>query len=178
MKQVYNEEDVVRYVYEEMDEEEYPVFFEALCRDTDLWNAYEELQIVKLGLGTTLAEPSSKSCQTVLQYASNIASEMENKPSNSIPNSTSDKTPVRWLHISIVLAVMLMSAWVVDQLEIFSPLPQVASAISSDDHAWMYDRLYRMEDDRVLPQMTGTNAYRLVRYSGDSYTDADAPIFE
>jgi hypothetical protein len=103
---------------------------------------------------------------------------MENKPSNSIPNSTSDKTPVRWLHISIVLAVMLMSAWVVDQLEIFSPLPQVASAISSDDHAWMYDRLYRMEDDRVLPQMTGTNAYRLVRYSGDSYTDADAPIFE
>jgi len=175
MKQIYTEDDVIRYVYGEMDEEEYPVFFEVLCKDAVLWQMFESLQQLKSDLGESLQDPSDATCRAIMEEVNRMA--LEVKASTPEP---AKKAHARYVLFptGLVLGLFIAGAgFALQQMFFTSDHPQKAE-LSADDHAWMYDRLYRMEDDRVLPEITGSDAYRLVRYSDAGYSDGASIRFE
>lgn len=175
MKQIYTEDDVIRYVYGEMDEEEYPVFFEILCKDPDLWQMFESLQQIKSELGEALYDPSEATCRAIMEEVHRVGSKsihtLEQTPLK--PNARFALFPA-----GIVLGLCIAGAgFALLQVFFTSTQPQI-SDLAPEDHAWMYDRLYRMEDDRVLPEITGSDAYQLVRYSGTGYANETSVRFE
>jgi hypothetical protein len=175
MKQIYTEDDVIRYVYGEMDEEEYPVFFEVLCKDAVLWQMFESLQQLKSELGESLQDPSDATCRAIMEEVNRMASEV--RVSQTVPAKKSP-SPYALFPTGLVLGLFIAGAgFALQQIFLSSDRPHKAE-LSADDHAWMYDRLYRMEDDRVLPEIIGTDAYRLVRYSDAGYSDGASIRFE
>lgn len=166
MKQIYTEDDVIRYVYGEMDEEEYPVFFEVLCKDPELWQMFESFQQVKSELGEALYSPSEATTVAIMEEVNRFASHSNQNPEKSPSKHNSRFT---LFPAGIVLGLFIAGVGIALQQVFFSTAQPHTADISPDDHAWMYDRLYRMEDDRVLPEFTGSNAYQLVRYSGTGY---------
>ena len=75
MKQIYTEDDVIRFTYGEMDEEEYEQFFNVLCKDEELWVSYEQMKEVKATMDAfPLLEPDAEIDRHILAEAGRVAS--------------------------------------------------------------------------------------------------------
>ncbi|RMG30743.1 MAG: hypothetical protein D6730_02135 [Bacteroidetes bacterium] len=68
MKQKFTDDDIIRFLYDEMEQGESERFLDALCSDEDLWERYEYFQeIVEKTAGLSY-EPSEYSCQQIMAY--------------------------------------------------------------------------------------------------------------
>jgi hypothetical protein len=160
MKQLYTEHDILRFLYNEMDEEEYQSFFEVLCKDPEMWAAYEALQDTKEMLPQLALEPSVRSENRILEAARVAAEAMKAKPSGQKQNR---RQPYLWASVSLLFFMALGYSY---EAGILSPASSTQEDRITEDHSWIHHRLQRMEDERLLPTQLKGNQYQLVNYSG------------
>ena len=65
MEKKFTKNDVLRYLYNEMEVAEEQLFMEALLRDEDLWQEFELLKESQESLGETMTEPSPETMAKV-----------------------------------------------------------------------------------------------------------------
>ncbi|GAB4421477.1 MAG: hypothetical protein OHK0039_36310 [Bacteroidia bacterium] len=68
MKNYFTDEDIIRFLYDEMSVEESEHFIEALCSDQELWDRYEHFQEDVEEIPPLRMEPSEEICQRILDY--------------------------------------------------------------------------------------------------------------
>ena len=68
MGEKFDKDDVLRFLYNEMEPAEQDKFLLALTSDDELWQTYEELKNIKEGLKTSEFAPSGVSCAAVMNY--------------------------------------------------------------------------------------------------------------
>ena len=71
MGKTFDKNDVLRFLYDEMDPTEQEIFLDQLCTDEELWDTYEELKATKelLEPEALIETPSVRSIQKVLNFA-------------------------------------------------------------------------------------------------------------
>lgn len=71
MGKTFDKNDVLRFLYDEMEPIEQDDFLDQLCNDEELWNTYEELKASKEQLEpkVLIDDPSVRSIQKVLNFA-------------------------------------------------------------------------------------------------------------
>lgn len=69
MKKKYSDEDILRFLYDEMEGDERESFMDHLCTDEELWERYEEFSDVVQRLAELRIEPSELSVEKVLAFA-------------------------------------------------------------------------------------------------------------
>jgi hypothetical protein len=67
MKREFSDEDIIRFLYDEMEGGEHAQFIEQLYADESLWNRYEDYLEVKDEIPDLSLEPSEQSVSNVLQ---------------------------------------------------------------------------------------------------------------
>lgn len=167
MKQLYTEQDIVRFLYDEMDEEEYASFFEVLCKDPELWEVYEQLKATQEELILPDFAPSLKSEELILE-AARIASLEMGEGKVEISSKQKDSHSFRNISLTISLVLIVaggISAW--SELSLKNLYPTSTQNLGVDQgNQWIHSRLNRMEDARTLPMQVAQNQYHLVSYSG------------
>ena len=68
MGEQFDKDDVLRFLYDEMEPAEQDDFLLALTSDDELWQTFEELKAIKEGLNTSEFTPSGYSCTAVMNY--------------------------------------------------------------------------------------------------------------
>ncbi|MEM6801756.1 MAG: hypothetical protein AAF696_10170 [Bacteroidota bacterium] len=68
MKRNFTDEDIICFLYDEMDAEGSHAFLDVLCVDEDLWKRYEHFQEIVEGLSDLKYEPSQLSVEKVRAY--------------------------------------------------------------------------------------------------------------
>lgn len=86
MKRQFKDEDIIRFLFDEMSRTEGEAFLTAICADEALWDRYEYFQDIVEQLPSVSYEPSEFSCQKVLDYVKETAVETEGA-------SIADQTP-------------------------------------------------------------------------------------
>lgn len=114
MKKKFTDEEILSFLYDEMDGPTSEEFLAAICADEELWSRYEHFQEVVEGISSLSYEPSEYSVQTVKAYvkASAGVSEIQPEPAVAAPSTTSSyilgKIPVTIsLNAVIILAMIL-----------------------------------------------------------------------
>jgi hypothetical protein len=160
MKQLYTEHDILRFLYDEMDEEEYQSFFEVLCKDPEMWASYESLQETKGLLAEVHLEPSYRTETRILETARQAAEAMR-----AVPKQKGIKLHQAsyWAAFTLVTILTVGYAFHTDW---FSAGEMSNPESFTDDHSWIHHRLQRMEDERLLPASLKQNEYQLINYSG------------
>ncbi|MEM7659310.1 MAG: hypothetical protein AAF399_24535, partial [Bacteroidota bacterium] len=77
MKKAFNDEDIIRFLFDEMKQGESEQFLDAICADEDLWDRYEYFQTVVEEISDLSYEPSDYSCQTIMNYVKETATPVE-----------------------------------------------------------------------------------------------------
>jgi hypothetical protein len=72
MTKTFTHDDVIRFVYEEMDEEESRELSQALLCDPELEKIYNELITMKAHLDAVEEVPSEKVVQRILNYSNSL----------------------------------------------------------------------------------------------------------
>ncbi len=67
MKTKFNDNDILRFLHDEMLEEESTLFLDALTEDENLWERYEYFQLTTDQINTLSFEPSVASVQAVME---------------------------------------------------------------------------------------------------------------
>ncbi|MEM7367567.1 MAG: hypothetical protein AAF587_03130 [Bacteroidota bacterium] len=91
MKRQFKDEDIIRFLFDEMSQAEGEQFLSAICADETLWDRYEYFQDMVEQIPSMSYEPSALSCQKVLEYVRDTAEE-------SIGASIADQTPTPGPH--------------------------------------------------------------------------------
>ena len=73
MKRKYNSNDILRYIYGEMEPQEHDEFLDALCTDDKLFKQFEQLQEAQKPLATVELSPSKASVDKVMHFAGTSA---------------------------------------------------------------------------------------------------------
>lgn len=110
MKRDFTDEDIIRFLYDEMNQSDSEAFLDTLCTDEQLWERYEYFQEVVEKVSELRFEPSEFTCNKILDV---VRETNPNHPSyieelKDIPTSTSGFFK-KWLPISLNLnAVIVM----------------------------------------------------------------------
>ena len=70
MKQNFTEEDIIRFLFNEMPSQESNNFLDALCKDEELWENFEKYQQVSDKLVPIQLTPSDQSIQHIMDFVS------------------------------------------------------------------------------------------------------------
>lgn len=166
MKQLYTENDIIRFIYDEMDEEEFASFFEILCKDPELWESYEQLKSAQEALSIPEYAPSPQSENLIMAAANKAAQEMASEKSES---STKYFADPYFRNITLTFSLLFLVVGGISSLGDFKLNPfQTETEIESklrQDNRWIHDRLKQMEDNRMLPLVENENQFKLVTYS-------------
>ena len=73
MKRKYNSNDILRYIYGEMEPREQDEFLDALCTDDALFKQFEQMQEAQKPLAPVDLEPSKSSVDRVMHFAGTSA---------------------------------------------------------------------------------------------------------
>ena len=103
MKKKFEKNDVLRYLYKEMDPVEEEAFILAICNDEELWQAFEELQQTQQNLETAELRPSGKTVNNILSAASKAT-----KRSKTRTSTISGKRGAFLKIQQLVMAAMLL----------------------------------------------------------------------
>jgi len=124
MKKRFTDEDILRFLYDEMNQAESEALLTELVSDEDLWQRYEALQEVVEDLAVVSYDPSEDSVAAIQDYVrrSRLEESVESLPSLS-PSSVSAKR-LRLGEISVNLQALVGVA-----LGIFLLLTVAGSAI-------------------------------------------------
>ncbi|RMG72695.1 MAG: hypothetical protein D6722_04995 [Bacteroidetes bacterium] len=68
-KPPFSDEDIIRFLFDEMKRPENETFLDALCQDEVLWQRYEFFQEIVEQLGAVQEDPSDQTVEQVLAYA-------------------------------------------------------------------------------------------------------------
>lgn len=79
MKQMFTDEDIIRFLYNEMGYRETEVFLDALYKDDSLWERYEAFQHIVDKLDDVQMEPSKEACDNIMRYVEETAPVAEKK---------------------------------------------------------------------------------------------------
>lgn len=163
MKQVYTEQDIIRFLYDEMDEEEYASFFEVLCKDPEMWAVYEQLKDTRDSLVTFEDNPSERTERNILDVAREAARQMREEKEK--PTPTVSRLPGMGIALlsAGILGMGIWAGWGTIRSGFW---PSPVRVNQEEDHSWMHSRLARMEDVRTLPHLENNNQFQLVSYSG------------
>lgn len=71
MQQFYTTEDILRYIYEEMDESESDSFVDTLTENEELWSEYEELREMIEYFPKVSITPSPEINEAIFEYSEN-----------------------------------------------------------------------------------------------------------
>ena len=97
MKRQFTDEDIIRFIYEEMKPKESDAFLTALCSDESLWERYEHLQTINEDVQKAVLEPSVESCERVMAFVRETAPTQKQpttKAKSSIRTFLAGKIPV------------------------------------------------------------------------------------
>ena len=104
MQRRFTDDDIIRFLYEELNPSEHEAFLKALCLDEALWERYEHFQSIVQELdGTAPLEPSSQSVEQVMEFA------RQNTDTIPLPQPTPKKVPL-WARIPRDLPVKMVAA--------------------------------------------------------------------
>ncbi|MEL6629177.1 MAG: hypothetical protein AAFQ83_10025 [Bacteroidota bacterium] len=73
MKKHFNDEDLIRFLYDEMSQEEADHLLSILCTDEKLWQRYEELQDTITEVKMSELSPSVEVCDQIMAYVKDSA---------------------------------------------------------------------------------------------------------
>jgi hypothetical protein len=111
MKRQFKDEDIIRFIYEEMNPKESDVFLTELCSDESLWERYEQFQTLNEKVANAVIEPSDEACEKVMAFVKETASlqkQIPQKTPNPIQSFLAGKIPVAIsLNAIIVVALIL-----------------------------------------------------------------------
>lgn len=79
----FTDEDIVRFLYDEMSPQQSDAFLNALCSDEELWDRYEHFQNIVEKLATAKVEPSEASISRIKKYVADTAPQSEGAVSKS-----------------------------------------------------------------------------------------------
>lgn len=99
MKRQFTNDDIIRFLYNEMDSEEAEVFLDAVCVDEKLWERYEYFQNIVDMVPNKLVSPSQDTLSAVMDYAAS-------KP--SVNNKAILNIPFSWLNTQTSLNTFLL----------------------------------------------------------------------
>jgi len=74
MKHTFTEEDIIKFLYNEMSIRESEVFLDALYSDDELWDKFESYQHIVDSLIRIDEEPSDEVCDSIMRYVSDTQS--------------------------------------------------------------------------------------------------------
>lgn len=77
MKQNFTDDDIIRFLYDEMGPSESEAFLDVLCDDEALWERYEHFQEIVKQTSSLEYLPSDHSCQQILAYVKETSIEAE-----------------------------------------------------------------------------------------------------
>jgi len=80
MERKFEESDIIKFIYDEMTASEHEQFVEALCTDEALWEKYETLLTTKEAIEHVEYEPSTYSCEKVMEYVHQTSSDGSRGP--------------------------------------------------------------------------------------------------
>ncbi|MEZ4825016.1 MAG: hypothetical protein R3C61_01800 [Bacteroidia bacterium] len=69
----FTDEDIIRFIYDEMKPHESEAFLVELCSDESLWERYEQLQETAGMASSVVYEPSEQSVQNIMDYVRETA---------------------------------------------------------------------------------------------------------
>ena len=111
MKRMFTDEDIIRFIYEEMNPKESDAFLTELCTDESLWERYERLQHMNEQVVNAVLEPSPESVERVMTFVKESAHTQVKSPKkrrNPIKKFLAGKIPVAVsLNAVIVMALIL-----------------------------------------------------------------------
>ncbi len=87
MKRNFTDDDVIRFLYDDMAPSESEAFLDVLCEDETLWERYEYFQEVVQKTAGLNYLPSEHSCQQILAYVKETSMEVEFAGAGSVSDS-------------------------------------------------------------------------------------------
>ena len=103
MKRNFTDDDIIRFLYDEMSQSDNEAFLDALCTDEQLWERYEYFQEVVEKVSEVSFEPSELSCEKILAFAHN------HPPEPVITPETSDPAIPKTKPVSILSGLLSVS---------------------------------------------------------------------
>lgn len=77
MKQHFTDDDIIRFLYDEMGPSESEAFLDVLCDDEALWERYEHFQGIVAETAGLSYLPSDYSCEQILEYVKETSIEAD-----------------------------------------------------------------------------------------------------
>lgn len=103
MKKKFTDDDVLRFLYEEMDKSESEEFVDALCKDDTLLEKYDTFESVYKKLDDVSISPSDESCNNILEFVRSTRP-CEDEYQNDIQSQPKRKFSLRGaLFLSLIL---------------------------------------------------------------------------
>ena len=113
MKRNFTDDDIIRFLYDEMSQTDNEAFLDALCTDEQLWERYEYFQEVVEKVSEVRFEPSELSCKKILAFAHSHHPEpvTSNEASNpAIPKTKQVSILSGLLSVSVNLNAVIVMA--------------------------------------------------------------------
>jgi hypothetical protein len=104
MKTRFNDNDILRFIYDEMSSTESEAFLDALTHDENLWNRYEQFQDTGDRLQEISLEPSEASLQRIMAVVS------EEKQADA--KSPASPKPLPYLSTALIVSTLLLMLFV------------------------------------------------------------------
>ena len=103
MKRRFTDDDIIRFLYDEMSLTESEMFLTTLCSDESLWERYEYFQKVVEQIGQLKYSPSDYSVNKVMNYV------RETTPENPVEKPSAKRRPL-WKRIPYDLPLKSVAA--------------------------------------------------------------------
>ena len=111
MRRKFTDEEIIRFIYEEMNPKESDAFLTELCSDESLWERYENIQSMNEEIQSAVLEPSNESVNRVMAFVQESAPTQVKTPAKQkspIKTFLAGKIPVAVsLNAVIVIALIL-----------------------------------------------------------------------
>ncbi|MCB9230451.1 MAG: hypothetical protein H6581_02205 [Bacteroidia bacterium] len=184
MAKMFNKNDVLRFLYDEMDPAEQELFLDQLCEDEELWATFEELKESKEKLEpeVRLEQPSPLSVQKVLNFARHSAIY------SPIPTGVSGQRSVP-LHV-VLSVIMIICTFITMGVGVYAYRQQPGESIYTDETTqvqWDNSHLHRriqkvkmnvqnLSSERQMALPLYHNTYRLVNTAQFSPASANVVL--
>lgn len=146
MKRKFTDEDILRFLFEEMEQAESEIFLTALCADEALWERYEYFQEVVEKSSSLSFEPSEESCKNIMNYVEETNPNVKT-PSEKNPYLVGLKSPRLSTNAILMFILALFGS-----ITIIGSIYQMQKFEAQNKHADKHiDRVERLEwEDPIL----------------------------
>ena len=169
MGQKFDKDDILRFLYNEMEPAEQDDFLLALTSNDELWQTFEELKAAQEGLNGSEFTPSTLSCTTVMNYVRKpVAPE-------SISKSSVGRGSILNLQTALATVMILFTSVSIAGVMHLCKATQTETVYSADNERLQWENphidyklemakmnLRRLSGERETPVPVYHNTYRVV----------------